>query len=169
MKTAAIIGAGALGMLFGEKLIDHYGKENISFPMDDAHYSKHKHDRYTVNGRTMDARITSIKEACPVDLLIIATKYNGLDAAIRMADGFMDEHTVIISLLNGIISEQILSSSLGAEHVLGCVALGMDATRDGTTLHYSSPGKLQLGTLTAGQERLLQETAAYLQDAGIVV
>ena len=50
IKTTAIYGLGALGMLFGSKLQDAYGPENVKFVMDSARYARHRNDRYTING-----------------------------------------------------------------------------------------------------------------------
>ena len=49
IKTTAIYGLGALGMLFGSKLQQAYGPENVKFVMDSARYARHKNDIYTIN------------------------------------------------------------------------------------------------------------------------
>ena len=43
---------------------------------------------------------------------------------------FIGPETLVISLLNGITSEGELAAAYGTEHVLYCVAQGMDAVKE---------------------------------------
>ena len=46
------------------------------------------------------------------DLIIIATKSNGLDDAIKYINNFVCENTIIISLINGISSEEKIAKEM---------------------------------------------------------
>ena len=50
---------------------------------------------------------------------------------------------VIISVLNGISSEEMIAEKYGDKNLVYCVALGMDAMREGTDLVFSGKGKEQ--------------------------
>ena len=80
----------------------------------------------------------------PVDLILVAVKATGLDAAIRDIAAFVGPDTVILSVLNGITSEERLNAAYPG-HVLWSVAIGMDANRSGRNLIFQSPGKIQFG------------------------
>ncbi|SES83243.1 ketopantoate reductase family protein [[Clostridium] polysaccharolyticum] len=82
-----------------------------------------------------------------VSFVIIATKYNGLTAALEMMKPILDENTIIISVSNGISSEEMIAERIGDKNLVYCVALGMDAMREGTALQYASKGKVQIGIL----------------------
>ena len=49
IKTTAVYGLGALGMLFGSRLQQAYGPDNVKFVMDSARFARHKDDIYTIN------------------------------------------------------------------------------------------------------------------------
>ena len=64
---------------------------------------------------------------------------------MALAAPYVGEETVILSLLNGVTSEEALSQTFGPEKVLYAVAQGMDAVREGSRLTYTHGGTLFLG------------------------
>lgn len=57
----------------------------------------------------------------------------------------MGEETVVLSVLNGVTSEETLSQAFGPEKVLYAVAQGMDAVREDNRLTCTQEGTLFLG------------------------
>ena len=152
IKTTAIYGLGALGMLYGSMLQKTYGPENVRFVMDSPRYARHKNDVYTINGEPFDfALIDAAEVTGPSDLVIIAVKGPSLAEVVEQAEPSIGPDTIIISLMNGITSEDILAAKYGRSHVLDCIAIGMDAMRDGTQLSYTRCGKLQFGSRDGSQ------------------
>jgi 2-dehydropantoate 2-reductase len=150
MKTigsVAIIGMGALGILYGHLIGRRIGYENLFFVADAARVRRFNSVGVTCNGEKCPFRMMEAKDAPAPDLLIFATKATGLESAIGLAKQFAGPDTIIISLLNGITSEEIISEKLGGRHVLYTVAQGMD-------LKYSHPGTLCVGLPAGDQERL---------------
>ena len=76
---------------------------------------------------------------------ILAANAADLEAAMALAAPYVGEETVILSLLNGVTSEEALSQTFGPEKVLYAVAQGMDAVREGSRLTYTHGGTLFLG------------------------
>lgn len=75
IKTTAIYGLGALGMLFGSKLQKAYGPENVKFVMDSPRYARHQKDRYTINDEPFDFALQDAADVTgPSDLVIVAVK-----------------------------------------------------------------------------------------------
>ena len=75
---------------------------------------------------------------------------------MALAAPYVGEETVILSLLNGVTSEEALSQTFGPEKVLYAVAQGMDAVREGSRLTYTHGGTLfwacrRRTTLTGGE------------------
>ena len=66
IKTTAIYGLGALGMLFGSRLQQAYGPENVKFVMDSSRYARHKNDLYTINDEPFPSLFrTQLKSPLP--------------------------------------------------------------------------------------------------------
>ena len=150
IKNVVIIGMGALGLLFGQRIHTALGDENFCFVMDDERARKHREDIYTINGEGVTFPILSSSEyLCSKrpspDLIIVATKYSGLYQAREMAKELMDNDTTVISILNGISSEDILAEEIPRKQIIDCIALGMDAVREGTHLTYKNVGMLRVG------------------------
>jgi 2-dehydropantoate 2-reductase len=100
----------------------------------------------TVNGRRLEARVVSPGEpAEPADLLLVAVKQHHLARAIEDARGVVGPGTIILSLLNGITSEELLGRAFGDEKVLPAFVLGTDSVRDGTRSRHSNTGHVYFG------------------------
>lgn len=146
IESAAIIGMGALGLLFGEPMAEFLGPDRFSFVMDPARCRRHQDDVYTINGRTVRFPVRStdqVKE--PVDLVLVAVKGPDLESAVRTMAPCVGRNTILLSLMNGISSEEILGARFGREKVLYEVSQEMDAQRYGTALTYTKRGRILLG------------------------
>ena len=167
IKTVAIVGMGALGMLYGEQLQKVLPAGAVRFVMDEERFKRHKNDKYEVNGVEQSFTLQSVAQAEPVDLVIVATKFSGLNEALEEMQGLVGPQTIIFSVLNGIISEEYIKERYGDDNLLYCVALGMDAVREGTSLTYQHKGILKLGMLAKKQRPALAAVMALLEKAGI--
>lgn len=167
IKTVAIVGMGALGMLYGEQLQKVLPAGAVRFVMDEERFKRHKNDKYEVNGVEQSFTLQSVAQAEPVDLVIVATKFSGLNEALEEMQGLVGPQTIIFSVLNGISSEEYIKERYGDDNLLICVALGMDAVREGTSLTYQHKGILKLGMLAKKQRPALAAVMALLEKAGI--
>ncbi|NCA98533.1 MAG: ketopantoate reductase family protein [Clostridia bacterium] len=167
IQKVAIVGMGALGLLYGEQIQKTLGKDHLSFVMDTARFQRHKTDPYIVNGAPQDFTLMDAAQATPVDLVIVATKASGLASALDVMANLVAEHTILLSVMNGISSEQILTERFGDRNLIYCVAIGMDAMRDGQSLSYVNQGKLQIGILKEEQGPALSALSQFLDRAGL--
>ena len=71
-----------------------------------------------INGVTYYPEVWTPQEARGVDLLIVALKYGALSGAMDSIKTVCGENTTIMSLMNGVDSEEIISAEVGASHVL---------------------------------------------------
>ena len=143
IKTVSIIGLGALGTMYAHHLSQKM--EDVRVVADEARIA-----RYTGNGIFCNAARCKFNyvlpdEGGPADLLIFAVKQSGLQSAIESACSQVGKNTIVLSLLNGIISERIIGEAYGEEHVLLCVAQGMDAVMERGRLTYRNMGQLVFG------------------------
>lgn len=168
IETIAVYGLGALGMLFGSCLQKTYGAEHVKFVMDSGRFSRHLNDRYTINDEPFTFSLQDIADVkCPSDLVIVAVKGPALPVVIDMMKPSVGKDTVIVSLMNGISSEDMLAEKYARQQILDCIPIGMDAMRDGTDLHYTKMGRIQIGSRNGGQDREVEAVAAVLREAGI--
>ena len=145
INKTAIVGMGALGLLYGQKIAEVMGKDSVSFILDDDRFEAYKNRVFTCNGKQLDLKMqrSSVKET--FDLVIVAVKYNGLSSALETMKNCVGENTIIISVMNGISSEKIIGKRYGMDKLLMTVAQGMDAMRDGSNLVYTKYGLLFIG------------------------
>ena len=167
IKSTAIIGMGALGLLYGSLTANSLGMESVRFLMDADRVKRYKNRTFTVCGRPMDFIIQDGRDAQPADLLIIAVKEKGLSSALETAANAVGPDTTIISVMNGVISEDIISERFGKDHVIHAVAQGMDAMHDNGSLSYTRPGELRIGTPYPENLPRLESLEEFLTRAGI--
>lgn len=164
IQTVTIVGLGALGIMFGDHLARHLPAGSVRATADAARLARYREQGVFCNERRCDfAYIDPSVSNDPADLVIFATKYGALADAMELAAHQVGPDTTIISLLNGIVSEDDLARRFGSQKVLLCTAQGMDATHQGTCATYTNLGSLAIGAASSGPEqtRRLAELAAF--------
>ena len=143
IQTVGIVGLGALGVLFGSRLLA--GGADVRVIADETRAARYRREGVTANGVLVTFTYVTPQEAQPVDLLIFATKAGGLAGAMETAAPFIGPDTLMLSVLNGITSEEKIAARFGEENVLYATAQGMDAVREGNALTCAHPGVIVLG------------------------
>jgi len=164
IQNTLIIGMGALGLLYADIIAKAKGQDAVAFVMDVQRLEKYKDTTFTINGENKQFRMISDKEAKSADLLIVAVKYNGLKPALETMKACVDEHTIIMSVMNGIDSEEIIAEAFGKEHMIYTVAQAMDAMKFGNDLSYTKRGELRIGAVEECQEDNLKAVAAFFEE-----
>ena len=167
IKTVGLIGLGAVGALYAERLLA--SGADLRVIVDEDRKARYSCEGIYVNDKRVDFPYVTPAAAEPVDLLLIATKAGGLLGAIETAGSFVGSDTLIISLLNGVTSEGTVAERFGAENVLYSVAQGMDAVKEENRLVYVHPGRIVLGEREEGEiSARVQRVADYLNGHGVV-
>lgn len=167
INNTTIVGMGALGMLYANLIQSTPGSPAVCFAANSERVEKYKGMRFTVNGTEVFFRVTDAGAGSPADLVILAVKYTALEAALESMAPFVGPDTTIISVMNGITSEQIIGERFGAEKVIGSVAQGMDAVKFDGALTYTMPGELRIGLLSGGSPGRLEALKEFFNRAGI--
>lgn len=144
MEEVTIVGMGALGILYGSILTKGLGADHVRFLAEGERLARYRQEGAWRNGEKCDFRFTDGSDG-PAQLLIFAVKGGALEEAMALAAPCVGEDTVILSLLNGVTSEEKLGLTFGQEKVLYAVAQGMDAVRTGNQLTCTRDGMLYLG------------------------
>ncbi len=167
IRNVSIIGLGALGMMYGKNLTEALGFENVSFIMNSERYERNKNKKYICNGEEYRFHMVSVNEAAPADLVIVAVKYPGLPGALDDMASSIGDNTIIMSVMNGISSEEIIAERYGEEKLIYTVAQGMDAGKFGDELTFTKMGELYIGLCPGGKKEHVEDVADVLERANL--
>ncbi|KAF7597849.1 MAG: hypothetical protein CGU28_16455 [Candidatus Dactylopiibacterium carminicum] len=118
LQRIHFIGLGAIGLKYAARLQD-LDPALVRIIADKRRIAAFQANPPVVNGRPYDFRFVSPGNAdMPADLLFVAVKARQLPQALEDLRGFIGPHTSVISLMNGITSEEIIGKAIGHEHVL---------------------------------------------------
>ncbi len=160
-----LLGLGAVGAPIAVRLAGVCDFAILLSPDRVARYWK---DGCTVNGHRYDFPVTDQDED-DVDLIIVACKNNDLAAALDEIAPHVGADTTIMSLLNGIESENVLASRFGQDRLVWSYITNLSSVRDGRTIDCFSPkGGLIRFNEREGVRTARIDTIAHLFDeAGI--
>lgn len=132
IRTVALIGAGAVGSYFIQGL---EGCKNVEFVLIAEGDRKERLavQGVKINGIVHHPVVKAPEESYGVDLILIAVKFDALEEAARMAAKMTAEHTMILSVLNGVESESIVGKEVGMQHVLYSV-MRIQAWKEGDNI-----------------------------------
>lgn len=169
--NVALIGLGALGILYAAQLAKKPELCTLTCLAD-----KERQKRYQQNGVFANGQRLNLSYAAPddpakkkADLVLVSVKGPTLKSAIADMAGHVGKDTIILSLLNGISSEELLEEAYPKAKVLRCVAQAMDAVRTEQNLTYHTPGVLIIGRpqKRPDLEEPLNKVLSFLAAAGI--
>lgn len=147
IKKVLICGIGAIGSIYADK-ISHFDNENLKILVD-----KIRLEKYIKNPKKFNDKELVLNYILPentnfkADLIIIATKYDGLFDAINNIKNFIKDDTIILSLLNGVTSEDLIAKKYGWKHVVHSYFVGHSAVRDGNNTTFDGEGDIIFGVL----------------------
>lgn len=152
IQRIAIVGAGAMGGMYAS----HFAPAGFDIDLiARGERAERLRAGLTVNGTPLMASVIDVDSDRPVqpaDLVIFAVKDRHLGQAIEDAAAVVGPETIILSILNGLDSEDRIAARYGTARVLLCVALGMDAERDGNEIRFRQAGRLVFGRADNGPE-----------------
>ena len=117
IKKVAVLGAGAVGSYVIWGLSARRDIE-LGVVADGPRGERLKKDGCAINGKIYRPAVWTPQEAHDADLLIVCLKYGALPGALDSIKAVTGPHTTIMSLMNGVDSEDIIASAVGGEHLL---------------------------------------------------
>lgn len=167
IKTVGVIGLGALGVLYADQFTRALGKDHALILADQARVDRYRRDGIWYNGARCDFNYTDAAQVtAPVDLLLFAVKFGGLPSAIETCRHLVGPDTIVLSVLNGIVSEEILGQAFGPEKVVWCVAQKMSAKKEGNQAHCDPTGELAIGVPAGADRTSLDRLTAFFDRIG---
>lgn len=145
IQKVYISGLGAIGSIFASKLYD-VDPELVTVIADRERTGRYQKSSFTVNGKAYPFHyVPPETKGRAADLILIAVKQHHLAQSIESIRNFVGEDTIIVSLLNGITSEEIIGREYGTDKMLFAFVVATDAVREGTHTRFSSAGKIVFG------------------------
>ncbi len=145
IQKVVIIGLGAIGSIYATKLMQ-YDPGCVRVLIDPQRLERYKARGVVLNGIRHDFEYvlpgTNPEKA---DLILIATKADALPEAISAIESFVHDETIILSLLNGITSEDMIAERYGRDKVLHAYFIGHGSTRAGNAITHDGVGRIVFG------------------------
>lgn len=117
IKTVAVLGAGAVGsyVIWG---LSRKKDIRLGVIAEGERAERLKHDGCRINDEVYRPEVWSPQETEDVDLLIVSLKYGSLPGALESIKTIVGEHTTVMSLMNGVDSEELIAEQVGDDKVL---------------------------------------------------
>jgi 2-dehydropantoate 2-reductase len=166
MQKIVFVGLGAVGATFAAQFLQAGCDVQVLC-------SRERKERYlasgfTVNGRPVSFRFVTPDElVLPAELLLIAVKHHHLPEVLDLMAPAVGPDTMIVSLLNGIDSEEIIAARYGEARVLPALVARIDAVKTGTAVTYTRGGKIFFGEEGGESSERARRLAETLLSAGI--
>ena len=168
IKNVLICGLGGLGCICASH-IQKYKTAQIKVLVDKSRYEKYLNTETYFNDEPFKFDVILPEEKnYKADLIIIATKYDGLDFAIKGIKNFIKSNTIIISLLNGISSEELIAEKYGWNNIILSFYIGHSCIRKGRNIQQDGNYKLILGERNnSTNNNKLKELANFFEESKI--
>ncbi len=169
IEKVLVCGIGAIGSIYANA-INEYDSKNLRILVD-----KKRLENYTKNPKIFNGKPLNFNYILPdatdfkADLIIIATKFDGLNDVIKNMGNFVKDDTVIISLLNGVTSEEIISKKYGWKNLPIAYYIGHSAMREGNNITHDGVGTIVFGIndKTKTSEECIERAKRYFDKAKI--
>ena len=171
IQSVAILGAGAVGCYVLWGLADKAAANSLQLCVvaEGSRAERLRQNGCTINGHVYHPQVWTPQQAHGVDLLIVALKYGALPGALDSIRTIVSEHTVVMSLMNGVDSEELIAAQVGAAHVLpALIKVASHRTEDGVRFDPETTIGIIYGELTAPFDSdRVQAVRALFADTGI--
>lgn len=164
IRSVAFAGIGSVGAIYAELALQYADVPCFAVVKDKASYAERP---VSVNGQMLNIPLKTPLEGEPVDLVMIAVKWNALEAVLDQLAPFIGEGTIVLSLLNGVNSESVIAARFPQARVLPAMCSGIDSNRQGRAVRMNRRGKIVFGELNGERSADVQAVAQYFERAAI--
>jgi 2-dehydropantoate 2-reductase len=146
IDSVLIAGAGAIGLLIADTLY-RYNPGGLRILASGERLKRYREAGFLVNGERVDFPFADgeAPESGRTDLIIVSCKYHHLEQVLKDIKPFVGKETIILSLLNGISSEEIIGVSYGPERLPLAMILGTDSRNTGNGASFTQRGVVNFG------------------------
>ena len=144
INKVLICGLGAIGSIYAVKILQNKNID-LSVLVDKARLNRYKSEPLNFNGEEYNFNYITSGNAYIADLIILAVKNNALDNVLRDIKNFVGNNTIILSLLNGLKSEDDIAKMFGKDKILYSYYIGHTSTRKGRSVVHDDVYKTVFG------------------------
>lgn len=167
IQSVAVLGAGAVGSYVIWGLSE---KNDIKLGViAEGERAERLKKGCKINDVTYYPEVWTPQEAHGVDLLIVCIKYGALPGALDSIRAIVGENTIVMSLMNGVDSEDIIAEAVGASHMIYSV-IKVASHKEGDGYYFVAQTTIGIifGELQAPYEsERVQAIEALFADTGI--
>lgn len=142
IETVSILGLGAEGSIAFRALADKACQVRVLAKGERA--ERLKRQGITINAAHYDLHVAQPGQEPSPQLLIVAVKGYQLEDALADISAEVGPDTVVMSLMNGLTSEEILAKHLGAGHIIYCMSR-LNAKKTGSQVEFQPVGHIYIG------------------------
>ena len=166
MKRIAIIGLGAVGSYFYEGF-EKLGNEISLYVIAEGERKERlQRDGITINGVHHTPAV--VEYADDIDLILVATKYGALRDVLPTIRRLTNPNTTVISLLNGVDSEEVIATAINEENILYSVMkISSHRVRNTVTFDGESTAGVIIGEKNGGTSERMLAVKELLENAGL--
>ncbi len=167
IKNILLCGLGGIGCVCASAIYNaQYG--TLKILVDKKRYELYKSNPTIFNDKTLHLDyILPNNSNYKADLIIIATKDDGLNTAIENIKNFVNKDTIIISLLNGIHSEKEIEKSFPNNKVLISFYLGCSCIREGRKIKQNGTYEIVIGSKDNKDTETLNKVKIFFEKTNI--
>jgi len=167
IKNILLCGLGGVGCVLASSIVDSKSG-TLKILVDENRYEKYLSTKKTFNKKEYDYEyIKPNNESFKADLIIIATKNDGLNEAIKNIKNFIKEKTIIISVLNGIHSEEKLAQTYGWDKLLISFYIGNSCIREGRNITLNGDYTFFIGEKDGSKTEKLEKLEKFFKASNI--
>ena len=146
INSVLIAGAGAIGLSTAESIYKT-DPACVTILANGERLERYKKNGLKVNGEKLDFAFSgdSVNGNAQPGLILIACKFHHLDEVINDIRPYVGKDTIILSLLNGITSEEIIEGKLKCEKLPLAMVLGTDAFHEKEGTSFTKKGVVHFG------------------------
>ena len=169
IQHVTILGAGAMGAAYAS-LFFEMNPTCVSFMAKGERAERLQTQGIIVNEKHYAIPVVTPDDTSPPsDFVMVAVKHHHLREALPDLKQRVGKETILLSVMNGLDSEEMIAAMYGPEKVLYAVSVGIDALREGNKVVYTTQGKIFFGE---AENPVLTERVKRIQEvferAGII-
>ena len=166
-----ILGAGAIGSLFGALLSKHH---NVLLLGKKPHVSAIQSNGLRIQGKTMfhekiSATDTVNDVSFDVDLLLLTVKSYDTIKAIKQAKPIISKNTIVLTFQNGLDNIEKLQSVISKNQILAGVTTHGAVFKSPGVIHHTGIGRTIIGELDGTEIKRLRNIVELFDEANIQV
>lgn len=164
-----VVGAGAIGSLFGAFLSK---KNTVVLLGRTPHVTEIQHHGLKIKGRTtLQVNVSAVDSINDIslspDIILLTVKSYDTESAIEQVCNLIQDHTVVISLQNGLDNIEKIEQTVDKKQILtGITTHGAIFSKPGHIQH-TGEGTTLIGELDGKESNRLQDIVRMFNDAGI--